>query len=53
MKGKFDWHKWFAWRPVVIQNKDKTWSLIWLETLERKRICMHDHFTWDYREIKA
>lgn len=34
---RFDWHPWFAWRPVKIRPGDGTAGpVVWLETIERK-----------------
>lgn len=30
------WHKWFAWKPVRIDEEDKVFTWIWLEQVERK-----------------
>jgi hypothetical protein len=35
VKNPFEWHPWFAWRPVVIGD-----HMVWLETVER--ICQKD-----------
>jgi hypothetical protein len=46
-----DWHKWFAWRPVVVDGR---W--VWLETVERKLTYPHSigGFIWrDYRNVGA
>lgn len=34
--NKYEWHKWFAWYPVLVEDEDtgaRMW--IWLETVER------------------
>lgn len=38
---RLEWHKWFAWHPVLIDN-----VTVWLETVERKRDP--DIFDWVY-----
>lgn len=30
----FEWHPWFAWRPVYLEGKPNDY--VWLERLERK-----------------
>jgi hypothetical protein len=30
------WHRWFAWRPVVITDRAGRRQLVWLENVERK-----------------
>lgn len=39
------WHRWFAWRPVRVENND----LLWLQWVEKKYNPSHIH---DYRRIK-
>ncbi len=39
LKDKTIAHKWFAWRPVVINN-----TLIWLEFVNRKQTSLVDFF---------
>lgn len=57
---KSDWHKWFAWFPVVIairlmpEGKSRTIQ-VWLEYVERKgQYCSSwgsEGWEWEYREI--
>lgn len=46
-----EWHRWFAWRPVRLDDT-RTW--VWLETIERREIfirCPPDGmFEWHYRD---
>lgn len=44
---KWEWHRWFAWRPVLITYNGEC-SLVWLQYIERKR---SEFVTWDYRLI--
>lgn len=51
-----DWHRWFAWRPVRLEDW-ATWA--WLETVERSwgRNGCYSHFrgefeTWEYRRAE-
>lgn len=43
----FGWHKWFAWCPVIVEDK-----LVWLETVERIYQCFYDSHWYEYRLIK-
>jgi len=45
------WHKWFAWRPIMVASHDCRW----LETIERKgkySDYFDSHWTWKYRELE-
>jgi len=48
----FEWHDWFAWRPVVIGGVS-----IWLERIERRRVTKHGGYSvwtdWEYRTLAA
>lgn len=51
IKNKYDWHDWFAWRPVIItreSSNDKN-ILIWLEKIERRKECDREFTWWRYR----
>ena len=37
-----DWHPWFAWRPVLTENR--LW--VWLQTVERRVDLGDDEPTW-------
>jgi hypothetical protein len=39
-----DWHKWFAWRPVVILDG----RIAWLETVQRRKSHSKDRWYWLY-----
>ena len=48
----YDWHDWFAWHPVRL---DDTRDVVWLETIQRRRhsISMLEamagiFISWDY-----
>lgn len=45
-----EWHRWFAWHPVELQ--DYHWT--WLEVVERKLDGYSIDYVscWSYREIK-
>jgi hypothetical protein len=32
------WHRWFAWRPVQVQDGCATRRWVWLRTLSRRRV---------------
>lgn len=40
----FEWHRWFAWHPVVIDG-----SVVWLERIERQRYSDWNTCFWKYR----
>lgn len=46
-----EWHKWFAWYPVVIDGEN-----VWLETVER-RACFSqpypDDTIYEYRDRES
>ena len=47
---RWSWHKWYAWRPVVIEKQ-----CYWLEEVERERGWVHldEYFEyWNYRVIE-
>lgn len=42
-----EWNRWFAWHPIWISN---TW--VWLETVERKFVCITEGGVfYEYRLI--
>lgn len=45
----WDWHRWFAWYPVVVWNEKKERDYyVWLETVERMG-CPDIKHHWWYR----
>lgn len=36
-----DWHRWFAWHPVIVGQ----WHLVWLEHIERR----YEYDQWNYQ----
>lgn len=46
---QFDWHDWFAWYPLYINNDDVR-ALVFWETVQRRRIMSSGRtFCWEYR----
>lgn len=43
---QLDWHKWFAWHPVVIVVNGKS-KITWLHFVERRRMIGNPH-RWIY-----
>jgi len=57
---KSKWHRWFAWRPVIIriavppQNNGRliaTRKLVWLEHVARRADASHHEWEWDYAPL--
>ena len=53
----FEWHDWFAWYPVNDPDGNQRSDVIWLETIQRKRVAvgpqgLTGNYEWRYR-IKA
>ena len=46
-QDKACWHRWFAWRPVIL---DETSQWVWLEWIERRE---SNELAWNYRPTKA
>ena len=44
-----EWHTWFAWHPILIDN-----SYIWLEFIERRLTYedVHNNTIYEYRKIE-
>lgn len=56
LKRKHEWHKWFAWHPVVVDvDGYGRYIFAWLETVERSfdesRTYTGDS-AWSYRRLK-
>jgi hypothetical protein len=49
-KPKEDWHKWFAWYPVVVGKRSGRYVMVWFGYVERKSV--YPYKFWDYREVK-
>ena len=51
---KKQWHKWFAWYPVVIFKEYPGYIVCrhyaWLEQVERKGTYSYGYWNYDYRE---
>lgn len=39
--NKYEWHKWFAWYPVIVKNDSGPDIFIWLEYVERKLVVAY------------
>ncbi|WP_247300312.1 hypothetical protein [Bradyrhizobium sp. 179] len=48
-KRRYQWHRWFAWRPVRIAAGDRRW----LEFVERRRQCGKYFVEWEYWDYRA
>lgn len=50
-KNKYDWHDWFAWRPVIMRDRAANTpnTIIWLEKIERRKECDREFVWWTYR----
>jgi hypothetical protein len=42
-KNKLEWHHWFAWYPIVIDN-----TYVWLEWIYRKDVNSPLYFEYEY-----
>lgn len=51
MKGgdvnKSDWHDWFAWHPVFVDNERGGTDFVWFETVQRKLYYGMPDGPWD------
>jgi len=47
-KNLEEWHKWFAWRPVFIDDSDSIWDFVWLETIWRRELIGEFDIYWLY-----
>jgi hypothetical protein len=45
---RHEWHEWFAWRPVFVND-----VLVWWERIERKVVGGYCGPSWEYRNIVA
>ena len=52
-----NWHKWFAWYPITIFERNERKVKLWLEYVERKGrivsggISESNWYEWEYRII--
>ena len=44
-RNKYEWHNWFAWRPVRIGNYFSSNDIVWLQFIERRR----EQYSYSYR----
>ncbi len=51
MQSHSEWHRWFAWHPVVIAIEGRSEYWVWLEIVERKwgRSRYSGKGKWRYR----
>lgn len=47
--SEWEWHEWFAWRPVKFNMTDNRW--VWLEKIHRCRMGNGGYYWWYYREL--
>ena len=49
------WHRWFAWHPVEVREKDICDETVWLEVIERRtrRQPMPNEDPYEYRNITS
>ena len=54
-KLKTEWHKWFAWRPVIVEDWHGEYDYkVWLEFVDRKGEFVRSdiiggHWEYEYR----
>ena len=48
-KKNGNWHAWWAWHPVRIQETDDKTDWVWLEQVYRKGKFYNDRWNWKYR----
>lgn len=49
LRNKAEWHRWFAWHPVKINN-----ALVWLRWVERRQAAIGEFGDeWERRQIVA
>lgn len=41
--ASFQWHLWFAWHPVILENE-----IVWLEKIWRRRQTSWYEHAWDH-----
>ena len=53
------WHRWFAWYPVRLQQREHAgkWeystSIVWLEIVSRKKVGVSENgYTYEYRNVE-
>jgi hypothetical protein len=35
-QSSMQWHRWFAWRPVIVYSRAGRWRVAWLQDVERR-----------------
>lgn len=48
LERKTNWHKWFAWRPVVVSEENGRYKKAWLCYVYRKmtKVAGYDDWWW-------
>jgi len=51
-KAEYEWHLWFAWHPIRLDNSHEC---RWLETIERRNTfyssSLGPAWIWEYRQL--
>lgn len=49
----FEWHDWFAWRPVRVEVATGSFRRVWLERIQRRKVLWIGNSgmlcIWDYK----
>lgn len=47
---EFHWQRAFAWLPINVPGpRPGTRAILWLESIERRRVLIGRKFRWEYR----
>jgi hypothetical protein len=49
VKNIYDWHDWFAWRPIWDRWGETKVTMVIFETVQRRRRVDGDGEFWEYR----
>lgn len=44
-----NWHRWYAWYPVVVEETDGLQVFVWLDVVERR--LSYRELNWVFREL--
>ena len=50
--GKMKWHRWFAWRPVVVDGELCRWFVWWSYVYRRREWISMGDWWWNHRMNK-